>query len=133
LFYLFLVLVIIGVLFRLQHWPGGVILTFAGCLGTMVSYVLHFSWKKIKYGLDWVKCFYVVTLMLGLIWDIFHYPYQVLFNLAVGFFFIVANLVFYIDECKGVDRRAIKKDVIADMGTHIFSYNDETNSILPKD
>lgn len=58
-------IVILGILFRIMHWPYGQILFSVGFLGIPVCYVLSFIQKSIKKRLDILKLLWVVLAFGG--------------------------------------------------------------------
>lgn len=131
--YLSLLLIIVGTYFQVQYWSYGNICILTGCLGILIFYSIHFIKKPKRYEIDWMKYLYLVTLMISVMWQTLNYPYSdYIIGLAL-FLCLTTIVIFYCDEFKGVDRRPVVKDKIADDGNGIFIYNDPNNSLPQKD
>lgn len=88
-------LVLLGMLFHIQHYPYNRELFAIGWLGILFIYGLSFINKPIKKLLDFLKLFWVLTVIPRILFRFFHYPYQeelgvislILMSLALILFF----------------------------------------------
>ena len=59
--YIFLSVIIVGFLFKLQHWPFAGTTLMIGYVGIMITYAIRFITKKQKHLLDILKLLWVQT------------------------------------------------------------------------
>jgi hypothetical protein len=64
--------VILGALFKIQHWPGAGIIVTAGLLAIAILYVIHYATKTIKRWSDHLKALWVVLAFSVSITDFLH-------------------------------------------------------------
>lgn len=119
--YFGLAILIAGMLFTLQHWPGQYIFILIGGSTIGIVYTIHFIKKNTKTALDWEKVFYVITLMVAVIFRKLHYGY----NEELSWLLFSAGMVlittFYFYELKTVDTVGIELD---HEGENVFKYDD---------
>ncbi|MDR1678208.1 MAG: hypothetical protein LBR81_00290 [Prevotellaceae bacterium] len=78
---------IVGILFKVQHWPGAAIILSISVSALLITYLVRFITKKEKKLLDWLK---VIWLSLYFISDIIATPLNGFnVNLVVNIFFII--------------------------------------------
>lgn len=63
---------LIGTAFMIMHWPYGNSLLVVGCIGIVISYLVHFLKKPIKKRLDYIKLAWVSVLYIGAILRLYH-------------------------------------------------------------
>lgn len=91
----FVVLLIVGVLFRIQHWPYGLELIIIGCIGITCSYSLRILLKSDRQVYDWLSMLLVVLWCIHNILRVMWHPMKsyVLYMLWLSFIaFVVAYL-----------------------------------------
>ncbi|AXT55384.1 hypothetical protein D1815_06290 [Aquimarina sp. AD1] len=66
------VLILVGTVFKIMHWPFNNMIIIVGCVGIVCVYVLHFTKKPIKKRLDYLKLAWVVLLYIGAILKLYH-------------------------------------------------------------
>ncbi len=72
---LLIAIILVGVLFKLQHYPGAGIILTVGLLGFPATYSFRFAWKGKKRLKDFVKLILVVSLTFGSYFKLMHYPF----------------------------------------------------------
>lgn len=114
-------ILITGMLFTLQHWPGQYIFILIGCSIIGIVYVIHFIKKRIKAVLDWEKVLYVIILMVTMTFRMLHYKY----NEELSWLLFIAGIVliatFYFHELKNVEKGI---DELDHEGENVFKYDD---------
>lgn len=68
-------LVVAGLAFTMQHWPGSGILMLAGIAAISLFYIIYFFTKKEKKVLDFMKLAWLLTRMGGAVLVFFHLPF----------------------------------------------------------
>ncbi|MBL8002074.1 MAG: hypothetical protein JNL05_08950 [Flavobacteriales bacterium] len=81
--------VLMGVLFKLQHWPGAAALMQTGVLGIVVLYPLRYAAKRPKAFLDHVKLGLALTWPTSWLMQVQHWPYAQPLGLAAAAFGLV--------------------------------------------
>lgn len=61
----FLCIAIVGVVFKIMHWPWANILVLASILGMLVTYAIRFFKKQEKRRFDVLKLLWITTLLVG--------------------------------------------------------------------
>ncbi|TMM58355.1 hypothetical protein FEE95_02690 [Maribacter algarum] len=79
---------ILGILFKIMHWPYPGVLLLTGTLGIAIFYSLRFSQKHPKTLLDYSKLFLLIAFL-------FHYKFKV-FHLAYGYIFTTIMQVAFV-------------------------------------
>ncbi len=69
----FIAIVIIGVMFKVQHWPYGSEIILTGGVAIVVTYVVRFAKKLQKKFPDYLKLMVVVLLIFGKLLKLYHY------------------------------------------------------------
>jgi hypothetical protein len=119
--YFGLATLIVGMLFKLQHWPGGHISILTGCSTIGIVYVIHFIKKRVKAVLDWEKVFYVAILMVTITFRMLHYGY----NEVMSWLLLIAGIslivTFYFYELKRIEEVSVELD---HEGENVFKYED---------
>jgi len=69
---IFIAVILIGVLFKLMHWPLSTILLSAGVAGLMIVYSISFFQKKTKLLLDYLKLLWVAVAYIGGLLKLMH-------------------------------------------------------------
>lgn len=77
-------LVIIGGLFKVQHWPAANIILTVGFTGILLLYPVRYFNKQDKKPIDHVKLLLAITWALNGMFVIFHFPYQNIFKILSG-------------------------------------------------
>lgn len=82
----FLALLMIGLLFKLEHLPGGSTLITTSVLGLSITYLLRTFKKKERLLLDWLKLSWVIAISiisLGIMEHFIHREYALLSNVLL--------------------------------------------------
>ena len=69
-------LIIFGMLFKIMHWPGSLILLLSGFASLSLLYVLHFFSKTVKDQLSSVKLLFVLTFCISKFFTFMRLPYN---------------------------------------------------------
>lgn len=72
---LLIAIILIGILFKLQHYQGAGIILTIGLMGFPALYTFRFAWKSSKRFKDFIKLVLVISLALGSYFKLMHYPY----------------------------------------------------------
>jgi hypothetical protein len=67
-------IILIGVLFRIQHWPYGGLLIFMGLSAVLFAYFVRFLNKNNKGFIDFIKVLWIGTAFIGSYFKINHWP-----------------------------------------------------------
>ncbi|WP_298539517.1 hypothetical protein [uncultured Aquimarina sp.] len=67
-----LAVVLIGSAFKIMHWPFGNPILVGGCIGIVISYLIHFLKKPIKKRIDYLKMVWVIVLYIGAALRLYH-------------------------------------------------------------
>jgi hypothetical protein len=114
-------ILIAGMIFKLQHWPGQYVFILIGCSITGIVYVIHFIKKRVKAVLDWEKVLYVITLMVTITFRMLHYGY----NEVMSWLLLIASIsliaTFYFYELKRIEEVGVELD---HEGENVFKYED---------
>jgi hypothetical protein len=113
-------ILIVGMLFTLQHWPNGRALIVTGCSVIGIVYAIHFVKKQVKEVLDWEKVLYVMISMLAITFRILHYEYNEELSWLVLTSGIILIATFYFQELKNKEKEADELDE----GKNVFKYDD---------
>lgn len=84
----------IGVLLKIMHWPGGngtIIFAYAGAI---ITYLIHFALKTPKLLLDVLKLLWVIILVPYQAFTILHLPYAYYMGIAQGIVFLLMMFKF---------------------------------------
>lgn len=119
--YIGFAVLIIGMLFTLQHWPNGRALIVTGSSIIGVAYAIHFIKKQVKEVLDWEKVLYVMISMLTIVFRILHYGYNEELSWLVLTSGIILIATFYFQELKNKEKEA---DELDHEGENVFKYED---------
>lgn len=65
---------LIGVMFKIMHWPGSAILIAAGMTGIFLLYLIHFIKKNQKRLPDYGKVAFLVSFLAGRFLSVMHLP-----------------------------------------------------------
>jgi hypothetical protein len=87
-------ILLIGVLFKIMHWPGANEALIVAFALIFISYALHFIKKPTKALNDWGKLVFLATYIVGVLFEFMHLPFGDLFSIASLFIFIVLVLLF---------------------------------------
>lgn len=63
---------LIGGAIMVMHWPYGNSLLVVGCIGIVISYLVHFLKKPIRKRLDYLKLAWVAVLYIGAVLRLYH-------------------------------------------------------------
>ncbi len=85
---------ILGVLFKVMHWPYSWFLLICGILGIAICYTLQFIQRQPKSLLDYSKLFLLNAFLFHYIFRVFHLPYGYIFT-TIAQFALVLFLVLY--------------------------------------
>ncbi len=88
---------ILGILFKLMHWPYPWILLVSGTLGISIFYSLRFSVKHPKTLLDYSKLFLLIAFLFHYIFRVFHLAYGYVFTTLTQFAFVLF-LILYVRD-----------------------------------
>ena len=114
-------ILITGILFTLQHWPGQYVFILIGGSIIGIVYVIHFIKKRIKTVLDWEKVLYVIVLIVKIIFRMLHYGYTEELSWLLFTAGIVLIATFYFYELKTVETVGVELD---HEGENVFKYDD---------
>jgi len=81
-------LLIIGMLFKIIHWPYSSILIISAFSGIAVLYPIRFKNKTNKALLDYIKLVLVISWVLNSLFTLYHLPYGLLFKIITPIAFI---------------------------------------------
>jgi len=73
---------ILGLLFKIMHWPYSWLIITVSCASVMIFYSLRFLNKNTKEILDYTKLILVFSWGLNAVFAINHLPYKIIFNVA---------------------------------------------------
>lgn len=90
--------VIIGALFKIQHYPYSNMFITVGWLGILLIYGFSFTKKPIKNALDFLKLLCVIFSVPKIILDIFHYPYVDIFTVLSSVTILLALIFFFLGK-----------------------------------
>ncbi|MCD6065704.1 MAG: hypothetical protein K0S33_530 [Bacteroidetes bacterium] len=74
-------LLLIGALFKIQHWLYGDLLMVTAFVAIAILYVFRFSWKNTKKPVDHVKLVFVVCWSFNGVFTIMHFPGKLVFQI----------------------------------------------------
>ena len=107
-----LIILILGALFKVMHWPYSKELMFIGAISIGVLYIIRFIYKKEKSKLDYVKLSLVIMWLFYYLTQVFHLyniPYIVEICLVLLFFWwFTEEGVFYFKNQKFKTNRFLK-------------------------
>lgn len=107
-----LIILIIGALFKIMHWPYYKELMLIGALSIGVIYVVRFIYKKEKTKLDYAKLALVILWLFNYLSQVFHLyniPYIVDICIVVLFFWwFIEEGFFYLKNRKFKTSKIIK-------------------------
>ncbi|WP_299221889.1 hypothetical protein [uncultured Aquimarina sp.] len=67
-----LAFMMVGGAFMIMHWPYGRLILVGGCIGIVISYLIHFLKKPIKKRIDYLKLVWVIVLYIGAALRLYH-------------------------------------------------------------
>jgi len=73
---------ILGILFKLMHWPYGWVLLVAGIVGLAIFYSVHFYTKSPKRLFDYTKLILLISFLIHYAIRVFHLQYGYIFRLV---------------------------------------------------
>jgi hypothetical protein len=114
-------ILIAGMLFKLQHWPGQYVFILTGCSIIGIVYIIHFIKKRVKAVLDWEKVLYVITLMVTITFRMLHYGYNEELSWLLLTTGIILIATFYFYELKAVEEVGVE---LEHEGENVFKYDD---------
>lgn len=79
-------IIIVGILFKIMHWPGLLVLLGLGYVGVIVTYGIRFILKKNKFRQDYLRLLLVISIFIYSYLTIIHLPTE---NLAIIPYFIL--------------------------------------------
>ncbi|KAA5534679.1 hypothetical protein F0919_08675 [Taibaiella lutea] len=121
--YIAISIFIIGLFFKLQHWPYSGILILFGLTAITVMYTIHFIIKRKKKLLDWIKVFAVFIKAVASMFWILHWSYREELSIASTIVLIALIAVFYIRVMKNdLNKDDEQEHSIANSGNDIFNY-----------
>jgi len=95
--FLALAVLIIGGLFKIQHWPGSSGLILGSVCLLAIFYTIHFLGKQDKRLLDWAKCLYVISTLALINILAFHLPFFRVMNWTDPLIGLVTFGIFYME------------------------------------
>lgn len=118
--FLSIAVIIVGALFKLQHWPYGSILFILGVAIAAIIYSAHFIKKPAKYLLDWLKVFFVIMQSITIIFRFSHWPYTFPIGIisTIAFFILISYYYWLVIKNKEITYQ--KEDTIDYTGNNIF-------------
>lgn len=119
--YIGISLVIMGSLFKIQHWPNATLLILLGCLMVSMFYTFHFIRKTRKGLFDFLKFFYVLILAALIPATLSHYQYTIAITWIQVINAVAMIAVFYIREWNG-EPPALPE--VSEGDEHVFRYSD---------
>ena len=115
-------ILIAGMLFKLQHWPGQYVFILTGCSIIGIAYVIHFIKKRVKVLLDWEKVLYVITLMVAITFRMLHYGFNEVLSWLLLIIGISLIATFYFYELKRIEKVSVVE--LDNEGENVFKYED---------
>lgn len=95
----FIIVIVIGALFKIQHWSNGNELFSLGFIGLTATYLFHFFKKPVKELFDYLKLAWIIFYSATAILTIDHFQYswemrqfEVVFFLVMYFDFVYLQL-----------------------------------------
>jgi asparagine N-glycosylation enzyme membrane subunit Stt3 len=119
--YFAIAMIIVGSLFTIQHWPGGRVLLYFGCLLVAICYIIHFTVKASKSLFDWLKLVYVLTTAALIQMKMNHHKYLLEIMWTQTIIAIALIAVFYIIEWKG---KLPAPPEVSEEDANVFRYRD---------
>lgn len=91
------VFMLVGALFKIQHYPGSRYLLLTGMTGISITYLIRFLRKKSKNNLDIFKLVWVIITFSGYSIFIFIWIPNIISQISIGVFWLLFYY-FYIDS-----------------------------------
>src|SRR5690606_22463497 len=73
---------LVSIIIRIQHWPGGVFFVFAGVAILLLSYTLHFINKRNKVLKDILTLGWLLSICVIAILSLYHFSYTAYVGMA---------------------------------------------------
>jgi len=88
-FKILIVILVVGMLFKIQHWPYANLILVIAFSTLALSYPFRFIKKQEKKFLDYTKLILVVFWSISGIFIILHLPYKIIFQLITSAAFLI--------------------------------------------
>ncbi|MEM9647155.1 MAG: hypothetical protein AAF969_01655 [Bacteroidota bacterium] len=88
---------ILGILFKILHWPFAPSLLAVGIVGIGFFYAIRFYQKRNKELMDYSKLVLVITFLLHYSFRIFHLAYGIIFTYAFQFSVLIFLILYFKD------------------------------------
>lgn len=82
-------LFLIGLLFKIEHWPFANLIIISSFCGLILFYPLRFAAKSQKKFIDYVKLVFILFWSVSGIFTILHLPYAIIFHSISSASFII--------------------------------------------
>lgn len=89
-------IVLIGVLFKIMHWPFSAYMLILGAMSISILYLYHLIKNNRTKWSDFLKLFVILTVSVGRLFKIFHWPY----SKEISVIGMIALLILVIDLVK---------------------------------
>ncbi len=112
LFNYFISMLILGILFKVMHWPGANPMMSVAFLGIGIVKTIKFVYSNPKQNIDYFEFILVVSWCLGGIFIINHWPYKSFFQTITSLSFIIwliLQLSSYYNGGKGISDNKSKR------------------------
>jgi len=80
---------IAGLLFKIQHWPGANIIIVSSFSAIGILYLVRFIYKPQKKPIDYIKVILVLSWSINGVVTVLHLPYHVIFKLVTPATFLI--------------------------------------------
>lgn len=88
-------LALLGILFKIMHWPFPGVILFVGVTGIVIFYSIQFSQKQSKTLLDYSKLALLISFLIYYLLQVLHLPYSYFFRIATQISLAVF-IIFYL-------------------------------------
>ncbi len=114
-------ILIMGILFRIQHWPNALAMVITGSGLITISYLVHFIRKPMKQVLDWFKAVAVCVFFLNILSALARFPFREEFNLLAVLLVLGLICMYYVEVMKAKKKPEAKLTID---GEELFDYHD---------
>ena len=124
IFFFSIATIIIGALFKLQHWTYGSLIYLFGVVAAIIIYNAHFIKKPAKQLLDWLKVVFINIQFIASAFGLNHWPYSYEMRVVASFVFLLLIAYFYWMVLKNKEMIRQDVDAIDYNGDNIFKYDE---------
>ncbi len=87
-------LALLGILFKIMHWPFPGVLLFVGVTGIVIFYSIQFFQKQPKTLLDYSKLALLISFLIYYLLQVLHLPYSYIFRIATQIALVVFIILY---------------------------------------